>query len=50
MPRSRAAKRAVTGRHFKLWSFAYRILDMEGHTDMTQGHLPSAIRTDAVSG
>ncbi|MGC2046526.1 MAG: class II aldolase/adducin family protein [Pseudolabrys sp.] len=39
MPRSRAAKSAVTGRHFRLWSVAYRILDMEGHTDLTQGHL-----------
>ena len=39
MPRSRAAKSTVTGRLFKLWSVAYRILDMEGHTDLTQGHL-----------
>ena len=35
MPRSRAAKSAVTGHHFRLWSVAYRILDMEGHTDLT---------------
>jgi ribulose-5-phosphate 4-epimerase/fuculose-1-phosphate aldolase len=39
MPRSRAAKSTMTGRLFKLWSVAYRILDMEGHTDLTQGHL-----------
>jgi L-fuculose-phosphate aldolase len=25
--------------HFALWSRAYRVLDMEGHTDMSQGHL-----------
>jgi len=36
---SRAKKTAVKSQHFKLWSVAYRILDMEGHTDMTQGHL-----------
>jgi L-fuculose-phosphate aldolase len=36
---SRAKKNAVKSRDFKLWSVAYRILDMEGHTDMTQGHL-----------
>ena len=36
---SRAKKSAVKSQHFKLWSVAYRILDMEGHTDMTQGHL-----------
>ena len=29
----------VTSEHYRLWSQAYRILDMEGHTDMTQGHL-----------
>lgn len=34
-----AAKSSVTSGHFRLWSLAYRILDMEGHTDMTQGHL-----------
>ena len=39
MARSKAAKCAVTDRHFRLWSLAYRILDMEGHTDLTQGHL-----------
>ena len=33
------AKSSVTSGHFRLWSLAYRILDMEGHTDMTQGHL-----------
>ncbi len=29
----------VSGHEFELWSLAYRILDMEGHTDLTQGHM-----------
>jgi ribulose-5-phosphate 4-epimerase/fuculose-1-phosphate aldolase len=40
MPKRRAAAgRALKNADFRLWSLAYRILDMEGHTDMTQGHL-----------
>jgi L-fuculose-phosphate aldolase len=39
MPGRKAAKSKVGGREFALWSLAYRILDMEGHTDLTQGHL-----------
>jgi L-fuculose-phosphate aldolase len=38
MPKPKSAA-AVTAAHFKLWSLAYRILHMEGHNDMTQGHL-----------
>jgi L-fuculose-phosphate aldolase len=39
MPRSKTVKSRLTNRDFQLWSTAYRILDMEGHTDLTQGHL-----------
>ena len=39
MPKSRVAGSALTNAHFQLWSLAYRVLDMEGHNDMTQGHL-----------
>ena len=39
MPRSRTAKSAVCQPPFQLWSIGYRVLDMEGHTDLTQGHL-----------
>jgi L-fuculose-phosphate aldolase len=39
MPRSKTAKSLLTNRDFQRWSTAYRILDMEGHTDLTQGHL-----------
>jgi len=39
MPRAKAAKSNLTGSDFRLWSIAYRVLDMEGHTDLTQGHL-----------
>lgn len=39
MARSKVAKKRLIGGDFTLWSTAYRILDMEGHTDLTQGHL-----------
>lgn len=39
MPPRKATKNTSTGCDFRLWSIAYRILDMEGHTDLTQGHL-----------
>jgi L-fuculose-phosphate aldolase len=39
MTRTKSVKSQLTNRDFQLWSTAYRILDMEGHTDLTQGHL-----------